>query len=81
MVVSDTSLRLFRDIKNLILSNRLLPVEGYEFPQGTVAGFWKEVFEAKGIKVFGTSEVPEGISTIQVDFNLPEEPPDWLVET
>jgi hypothetical protein len=56
------------------------PVEGYEFPQEEVAQFWKDVFEEKGIQVFGTGEVPVGVNVIQTDFTLPDEPPEWLIQ-
>jgi len=75
-----TSEKLFLEIKNLVLSQKLFPVEGYEFPQETVADFWKEIFDEKGIRVFGSDEVPGDVKVIQVDFILPDEPPGWLVQ-
>jgi len=69
---------LWTEIKNLVLTNKLFPVEGYMFPQQEVAGFWKEVFSEKGITVFGSEEVPSGLKVIQAEFELPDEPPDWL---
>jgi hypothetical protein len=80
VVVSDASLELYREVKNLVISNRVLPVEGYEFPQAEVAEFWKEVFIARGIRVYGYQEVPADVKVIQADFILPDDPPSWLVE-
>ena len=80
VAISDTSLELYGEIKNLILSNRVLPVEGYEFPQEKVAGFWKDIFMAQGIKVFGYEEVPSDVKVKQAGFDLPDEPPEWLIE-
>ena len=74
-----SSERLLLEIKNLVLSQRLIPVEGYEFPQEKVADFWKDVFCEKGIKVFGSEEVPGDVKVMQVDFVLPDEPPEWLI--
>ena len=73
--------RLWADVKSLVISDKLHPVEGYEFPQETVAQFWKDVFEEKGINVFGMREVPSGVSVLQTDFQLPDDPPDWLFQT
>jgi hypothetical protein len=67
-------------ITNMVLSHRLLPVEGYEFPQEEVAEFWKDVFAERGINVFGACDAPSGVHRMQMDFELPDEPPDWLVE-
>ncbi len=67
-------------IKNLVLEHRLFPAEGYEFPQDQVAEFWKDLFSEKGIQVFGLKEVPESVSVLSVDFKLPDQPPDWLIE-
>ena len=75
-----TSEKLLLEIKNLVISQKLFPVEGYEFPQETVAEFWKEIFSEKGIKVFGSEEVPGDVKVMQVDFVLPDEPPVWLVQ-
>jgi len=75
-----TSEKLLLEIKNLVISQKLFPVEGYEFPQETVAEFWKEIFGEKGIKVFGSEEVPGDVKVMQVDFVLPDEPPGWLVQ-
>ena len=80
VAVPDTSVELYREIKNLILANRVLPVEGYEFPQETVAGFWKDIFEAQGLRVFGFEEVPHDCKVKQADFQLPDDPPSWLIE-
>jgi hypothetical protein len=71
---------LYDTIKNLVLSHRLLPAEGYEFPQSLVADFWKDVFAERGIRVFGLKEVPEHVRVIRTDFALPDEPPGWLLE-
>ena len=70
--------RLMTDIKNLVLTHKLHPVDGYEFPQERVAEFWKDVFEDRGIRVYGAQEVPTEVMVIQTDFTLPEEPPHWL---
>ena len=78
MITKTVDGRLWAEIKNLVLAHKLFPVEGYEFPQEEVAGFWKEVFEEKGLTVFGSEEVPSGISILQADFELPDEPPKWL---
>lgn len=80
MAVTDTTSELFREIKNLLLSNNILPVEGYEFPQEKVAGFWKDVFEARGIVIFGSGEIPDGVNYKQAEFQLPDDPPPWLNE-
>ena len=80
MAVSDTSLELYREIKNLFHANKVLPVQGYEFPQKKVAGFWKEICMAQGIMVFGNEEVPSEVKVKQADFELPDEPPEWLIE-
>ena len=79
MVVPQASVELYREIKNLILADRILPVEGYEFPQEKVAGFWKDIFEAQGIRIFGFGEVPAGVKIKQADFELPDDPPSWLI--
>ncbi|MCX6646393.1 MAG: hypothetical protein NTY09_08555 [bacterium] len=79
MVVPQASVELYREIKNLILADRILPVEGYEFPQEKVAGFWKDIFEAKGIRIFGYGEVPADVKIKQADFELPDDPPSWLI--
>lgn len=78
MVDESGSVQLLTDIKNLVLSHKLFPVEGYEFPQERVAEFWKAVFEGRGIRVFGAEEVPPDVKVIQTDFTLPDEPPRWL---
>ena len=70
--------RLLTDIKNLVLTHKLHPVDGYEFPQERVAEFWKDVFKDRGISVYGALEVPTEVMVIQTDFTLPEEPPHWL---
>jgi len=67
-------------ITNLIISHKLFPVEGYEFPQDKVADFWKEAFLEKGIRVFGRAEAPEGVPSIRTDFELPDSPPEWMLE-
>jgi len=72
--------RLFADVKNLVLSHKLFPVEAYEFPQESVAEFWKSAFEERGMRVFGTAEVPADMKVIQTTFILPDEPPEWLTE-
>ncbi len=77
----DSASDFLRDaITNMVLSHRLLPVEGYEFPQEEVAEFWKEVFAERGMKVFGFTEAPGGVHRMQMSFELPEDPPDWLIE-
>ena len=77
----DSASDFLRDaITNMVLSHRLLPVEGYEFPQEEVAEFWKEVFAERGITVFGFTEAPSGVHRMQMCFELPEDPPDWLIE-
>jgi hypothetical protein len=78
VVMDSVQLRLWTDIKNLVLTHKIFPVEGYEFPQEEVAEFWKSVFEEKGIRVFGTDENPDDVKMIQVDFTLPHDPPEWL---
>jgi hypothetical protein len=80
LITEQESERLWADIKSLVLNNKLFPVEGYEFPQERVAEFWKEVFEEKGISVYGVDEAPVGVNVIQTDFILPDEPPGWLIE-
>lgn len=70
---------LLVDIKNLVISHKLFPVEGYEFPQEKVADFWKSVFAERGIRVFGSNEAPEGVHVMQTTFTLPETPPEWLI--
>ncbi|HDS29445.1 MAG TPA: hypothetical protein ENN67_00225 [Firmicutes bacterium] len=71
---------LYDAIKNLVLSHRLLPAEGYEFPQKHVAQFWKDVFAERGLMIFGHDEVPENVRAIRTDFILPDQPPEWLFE-
>jgi len=78
--IEHDSERLWADIKSLVINNKLYPVEGYEFPQEKVAEFWKDVFEDKGINVFGADEVPVGTKVLQTDFMLPDDPPSWLYE-
>jgi hypothetical protein len=70
---------LLIDIKNLIISHKTFPVEGYEFPQEKVADFWKSVFAERGIRVFGLDEAPAGVHVMQTGFTLPDTPPDWLI--
>jgi hypothetical protein len=77
----DNASEFLRDaITNMLLSHKLFPVEAYEFPQEEVAEFWKEVFADRGIKVFGKDEIPVGLHKIQTDFELPDDPPGWLIE-
>ena len=81
MVNQDCASAFLRDaITNLLLSHRIFPAEGYEFPQEEVAEFWKDAFAERGLKVFGKDETPSGVNRIQTDFVLPDDPPDWLIE-
>jgi len=77
--VDNASILLWTDIKNLVISHHLYPVDAYEFPQEKVAEFWKSVFLEKGIKVYGSEEIPDGVNVLQASFNLPDDPPEWLV--
>ncbi len=77
--MDSASERLRNEVRNLMLAHRLFPVEAYEFPQARVADFWKEVFSEKGILVFGSEEIPQGVRVIQMEFTLPDDPPFWLV--
>ena len=81
MVCDDRASEFLRDaIVNLLISHRLFPVEGYEFPQEQVAEFWKAAFAERGIQVFGEEEVPSGVHRLQVSFTLPDDPPNWMSE-
>ncbi len=80
MTNDSVTVQLWSDIKNLVLAHKLYPVEGYEFPQDSVADFWKSLFIEKGLTVFGAQEIPENVKVLQTDFVLPDEPPEWLYE-
>ncbi len=79
LTIDIVSGRLLIDIKNLVIAHKIFPVEAYVFPQKTVAGFWKQVFEEKEILVFGSEEVPEDVNVLQTEFVLPDKPPSWLL--
>ncbi|MFH1675475.1 MAG: hypothetical protein ABIC40_00520 [bacterium] len=79
--IDNTSRELWDAVRNLVISHRLFPVEGYEFPQEEVAEFWKDIFSRKGLNVFGFDESPDGVHSLRTDFTLPDEPPSWLTDS